>query len=311
MSNRSFVRLFAIAVFALFATSGVNAQTPIQVVATFSIIGDMVAAIGGDRVAVRSLVGPDEDAHAFEPAPNDLRAVAAAGIVFANGLGFEGWIDRLVAASGYRGLVVVATEGIEPNHLGDDPAAGPAAAGDHDHDAVDPHAWQSLANARVYASNIAAALTAADPAGGAIYAANLTFYLGEIDAIAAEARLAFATIAPERRVVVTSHDAFGYFAEENGLTFLAPLGLNTDAEPTAGTLAALIGQIREVGAGAVFIEAMTDPRLVEQVARETGATVGGTLYSDALSGPDGPAPTYLAMMRYNIRTIAQALGGVV
>ena len=312
MSFRGFVGLVAIAALATSAASGANAQAPIQAVATFSILGDMVAAIGGNRVAVTSLVGPDEDAHAFEPGPNDLRAVAAAGIVFANGLGFEGWIDRLVAASGYRGAVVVATDGIEPNHLEDDDhAVTPAAADDHAHEAVDPHAWQSLANARVYASNIASALTTADPAGAAIYAANLTAYLGEIDAIAAEARAAFAAIAPERRVVVTSHDAFGYFAEENGLTFLAPLGLTTDAEPTAGTLAALIGQIRDVGAGAVFIEAMTDPRLVEQIARETGATVGGTLYSDALSGPEGPAPTYLAMMRYNIRTIALALGGTV
>lgn len=302
------------------------AQERLPVVASFSILGDLVSEVGGDRVEVTTLVGPDGDAHAYQPSPADAQAVASASLVVVNGLGFEGWIDRLVEASEYQGPVVTATEGIEPLVLaeGEEHAEGEEehAEGEehveeehaaeetgHDHGGTDPHAWQSLANARVYVANIEAGLTAADPEGADTYAANADAYLAEIDALEAEVLTAVAALPEDRRTVVTSHDAFGYYADAYGLDFLAPQGMNTDSEASAADVAALITQVADGGVTAVFVENITDPRLIEQIASETGATVGGTLYSDALSGEGDPAATYLDMMRHNTATLTGALGG--
>jgi zinc/manganese transport system substrate-binding protein len=303
--RRTALLVLAIAAAAMAPFSPAQAQGRINAVATFTILADLVAEVGGDRVAVSTLVGPEGDAHVFEPTPASLRAVAAADILFANGLLFEGWIERLISAARYEGPVVFASEGVRPLAFAE--RAGHA---HHDHQhigAPDPHAWQSVANARVYAANIAAALSALDPAGAAAYEANLARFLADLDVLDAEILASVAALPANRRVVITSHAAFGYFADAYGFVFLAPRGVSTDAEPTAATVAGLIDQIRAADVRAVFIESMSDPRLIEQIARETGAVVGGKLYPDALSAPDGPAPTYLEMMRHNIRTIVAAL----
>lgn len=307
----------------------------LPVVASFSILADMVAQVGGDRVAVRPLVGPDGDAHIYQPTPADAEAVARARLVVVNGLGFDRWVDRLAAAAGYAGPVAVATEGVVPlafdeggepghdheghaqgeddhdhaghdhdDHAHDDHAHDHAG---HDHGPLDPHAWQDLGNARIYVASIARALSAADPAGAGLYAANAAAYDARIAAAEAEIRALLAPLPPERRIIVTSHDALGYFARAYGLRIEAPQGLSTESEASAAAMGGLIRQIRAEHIPAVFLENISDPRLLERIAAETGARVGGTLHSDALSGPGGGAEDYLEMMTGNARTIAAAL----
>ncbi len=288
------------------------AQETIPVVATFSILGDMVAEVGGDRVAVTTLVGPDGDAHVYQPTPADAQAVARAQVVFVNGLEFEGWIDRLVEASGYDGPVVTATDGVGPRGFEEEDghAGGEAHAEGEggDHGVFDPHAWQSIANARIYVANITEGLATADPGNAADYAASGEAYMAELAAVEAEIEDAIGSLPENRRTVVTSHDAFGYFGAAYGLSFEAPQGMSTETEASAADVASLITQIRDASVPAVFVENITDSRLLEQITSETDATIGGTLYSDALSGPDGPATTYTEMMRHNAATLADALG---
>lgn len=272
------------------------AAEPVRAVASFSILGDMVERIGGDRVEVTTLVGPNGDGHVYQPTPADARTLAGAELLVVNGLGFEGWMDRLIASAGYAGPVVVAARDVVPRRM-----EGSATT-------VDPHAWQSLGNARAYARTIAAGLTDTDPAGAAVYAANLAAWLDAIAAVGAEVHAMVAALPTERRRVITSHDAFGYFGEAYGLDFIAPQGVSTEAEASAGDVAALIRQIRAERVPALFIENISDSRLLEQIARETDAVIGGTLYSDALSDPDGPAGSYLDMIRHNVRVIGAALG---
>jgi zinc/manganese transport system substrate-binding protein len=280
------------------------AQQKIKVVASFSILADLVRNVGGDRVEVAALIGRNQDSHAFEPSPADSRRVAGAKLVVVNGLGFEGWLDRLVRAAGNDVPLVVASTGVQPRERqGDETRIGRDRAG------VDPHAWQSVANVKRYVVNIRDALIKVDPAGQATYAANARAYLASLDALDQDIRSVIARIPPDRRRLITSHDAFGYFADAYGIAFLAPQGLSTDAEPSALAVARIIRQIRTERIGALFLENVVDPRLVRLIARETGARIGGTLYSDALTGPDGPAPTYLDMMRRNVRELAAALGG--
>ncbi|MDE0409270.1 MAG: metal ABC transporter substrate-binding protein [Alphaproteobacteria bacterium] len=301
-------------------TAAWSADAPIPVVATFSILGDMVKRIGGDRVDVTTLVGANGDAHVYHPTPADARAVSQAEILVFNGLAFEGWLDRLVEASGFGGVRVVATDGIQLIRLEDDDdrhddharddhdhAAKDDHADGHDHGAFDPHAWQNLANAVIYVDNIAAALAKADPANASTYYGNRAAYVAEIEALDAKIRETVEGLSENRRTIVTAHDAFGYFSKAYGLRFVAPSGISTESDPSAADVAALIRQIREKGIKAVFVESITDQRLLEQIADETGASIGGTLYSDALSGPDGPASTYLDMMRHNVEMLAGAL----
>ncbi|WP_156467574.1 zinc ABC transporter substrate-binding protein [Methylobacterium sp. Leaf102] len=275
----------------------------LRVVATFSILGDLVSQVGGERVAVTTLVKPDADAHGYAPAPSDARTLAAADLVVVNGLGLEGWIDRLIKASGAKAPVVVASKGIKPIEEADDHGHGHA----HDHHA-DPHAWQSIANAKVYVATIRDGLAKRDPAHAAAYAARATAYLGELDALEGEVRATIAKIPPAQRRIITTHDAFGYFTAAYGLTFIAPQGVSTDSEASPRDVARIVRQIRAEKIPAVFLETIADPRLMEQIARESGAAIGGKVYSDALSGPDGPAPTYVAMMRNNLTAFARALG---
>jgi len=329
MKNRRTILKIAMGLVALLLAGPAFAQSdkPIPVVATFSILGDMVKRIGGAHVSVTTLVGPDGDAHVFQPTPDDARAVSKAELLFVNGLNFEGWIDRLVEASGFNGMRVVTTRGInaiafedghDEDHKDDhgkearhkdhaDDKHGDEHAG-HDHGAFDPHAWQNLENAVTYVDNITAALAKVDPARAAAFYGNRATYVAEIKSLDTDIRAMMAKLPKSKRTVVTSHDAFGYFAVSYGLAFEAPQGLSTDSEPSAADVAKMILQIRKEGISAVFVETITDNRLLEQIARETGVTIGGTLYSDALSGSDCPASTYLKMMRQNATTLTKSLG---
>jgi len=295
--------LAATALAALFAAPSARAQDRLNVIASFSILGDFVKNVGGDRVEVATLVGPNGNAHVYAPSPGDAKKVADAKLVFVNGLGFEGWLERLVKASGTKAPIVVATKDIRPLER----------AGEHDHDhdhdhgRADPHAWQSVANAKIYVANIRDALIAADPAGKDAYSANAAAYLAKLDALERDVREVIAKIPADRRRVITSHSAFGYFQDAYGVNFTAPQGVSTEAEASAKDVAAIIAQIRKQKVAAVFLENVTDPRLVEQVARETGAKVGGTLYSDALTDDKGDATTYIDLMRHNLRQLASAL----
>ncbi|MGF3027942.1 metal ABC transporter substrate-binding protein [Methylobacterium aquaticum] len=285
-----------------------RAEDPVRVVATFSILGDLVRQVGGDRVAVTTLVGPNGDAHSFVPAPADAQAVAAARLVVVNGLGFEGWIDRLIKAAGTKAAIVVASKGIAP--IDEEDGHGHDHGQDHGHGhAVDPHAWQNVANTRTYIANIRDGLMRVDPAGTAAYQANATAYLTKLDALDAEVRTALAGIPEARRRIVTTHDAFGYFARAYGMRFLAPQGVSSQSEATARDVAAIVRQVRRDKIPAVFLENVSDPRLMEQIARESGAKAGGRVFSDALSEPNGPAPTYLDMMRHNVKEFVAALHG--
>jgi zinc/manganese transport system substrate-binding protein len=291
-----------VAAAALLVAAPLRAQERrLKVIASFSILGDFVRNVGGDRVEVRDLVGPNGNAHVFEPSPADAKAVADAKLVFVNGLGFEGWLDRLVKASGTKATIVVASDGIKPREG--------AADHDHDHGKVDPHAWQSVANAKVYVADIRDALIAADPAGKAVYEANAAAYLAKLDALDQEVRAVIARIPPERRRVITSHNAFGYFGDAYGVDFTAPQGVSTEAETSARDVAAIITQIRKQKVAAVFLENVTDPRLVKQIAAETGAKIGGTLYSDALTDAKGDATSYIELIRHNLKELAGALTG--
>ena len=295
--------LAATALAALFVAPGARAQDRLNVIATFSILGDFVKNVGGDRLEVATLVGPNGNAHVYAPSPGDAKKVADAKLVFVNGLGFEGWLERLVKASGTKAPIVVATKGIKPLER----AGEHGHDHDHDHGRADPHAWQSVANAKTYVANIRDALIAADPAGKDAYLANAAAYLAKLDALERDVREVIAKIPADRRRVITSHSAFGYFQDAYGVSFTAPQGVSTEAEASAKDVAAIIAQIRKQKVAAVFLENVTDPRLVEQIARETGAKVGGTLYSDALTDDRGDATTYIDLIRHNLRQLASAL----
>jgi len=264
----------------------------IPVVASFSIIGDFVRQVGGDRVSVTTIVGPDGDAHVYEPSPADGRRIAQARLIFVNGLGFEGWLDRLIKSAKSKGEVVTLGKGV---------------AARKDEEGQDPHAWQDVANAKVYVEAIREALMAADPEGAQTYKANADAYLAKLDALDAEIQQAIAAVPKERRRVVSTHDAFGYFAARYGVEFIAPQGVSTEAEVSARDVARIIDAVRAHKVSAVFTENVADPRLAKRIASETGARMGGTLYSDALSDAKGGGATYIDMMRHNVKELAKAL----
>jgi zinc/manganese transport system substrate-binding protein len=269
-----------------------TAQDRVNVVASFSILGDLVRNVGGNRVDVTTLVGPDGNVHVYTPAPSDARKIAQARLVVVNGLGLEGWLPRLVQAAGSKATIVQASVGIDQLSVGA---------------AADPHAWQSVANAKIYVANIRDALAAADPAGAAIYQANAQDYLARLDALDREVREVVAQIPPGRRKVISTHQAFGYFAAAYGIEFIAPSGVSTESEPGARDIAGIIRQIKSEAIPAVFLENISDDRLMRRISAETGARIGGTLYSDSLTDEKGEAPTYIDMLRHNIRVLASAL----
>ena len=286
------VRFWLAALALIAVTDLARAADRLNVVASFSIIGDFVRNVGGDRVNVTTLVGPDSDSHVYVPAPADAKKVADAKLVFVNGLGFEGWLSRLLKAAGGKASVVTTTAGISPLKLGSD---------------ADPHAWQSVANARIYVANIRDALVAAAAADAETFKSNAGAYLADLDALDREVRAAVASIPEGRRKVISTHNAFGYFAAAYGVEFIAPLGVSTESEASARDIARIITQIRGAKIPAVFMENITDPRLMGRISAETGARVGGTLYSDSLTGEKGDSPTYIAMVRHNIKALTSAL----
>ncbi len=279
----------------MIATPSIRAQphqSPLRVVASFSILGDMLREISGEAVEVHTLVGPDADAHVFQPSPADVQRVARAELVVVNGLGFEGWIDRLVRASGYKGSIVTATRGITPRRVNGAP---------------DPHAWHSLELALRYVENLRVALVAARPAQAALFDARAADYMRRIRELHERIRTMFSVVPPERRQVITSHDAFGYFADAYGVVFHAPQGWSTDSEASASDVARIVRQLKAQRVRALFVENVSDARLVERIAREAQARVGGTLYSDALSRPGTSGDTYLRMVEHNAISLISAL----
>lgn len=286
--------------------------TELKVVASFSIIGDFAQNVGGDRIKLTTLVGPDGDAHVYEPKPADAVAMAGADVVLVNGLQFEGFLQRLVDASATKASIVELAKGVETIKMQEEHHEGEEHAteeGHHHHGDIDPHAFQSVPNAEIYVKNIADAFCAADAGGCQTYQANAMAYTTRLKALDEEVKAAVASIPADKRTIITSHDAFGYFAHQYGVTFLAPEGISTEAEASAADVAALIRQVRDDKASAIFVENVTNPRLVEQIATETDLEVGGTLFSDALSDESGPAPTYIDMMRNNVATIRGAILG--
>lgn len=319
----------------LFVLGGIASSASaaeLKVVASFSIIADLAKNVGGERVDISTLVGPDGDAHVYQPRPADAASLEGADVVLVNGLQFEGFMSRLIETSGTKAAVVVVSKGIEPlknaeeeHHEGEekaeaahnhDKAEEKAEAGhDHGHEGhhhhgeFDPHAWQSIHNAETYVKNIADAFCEADKAGCATYTANSQAYLAKLGALETEVKAAIDSIPADKRTIITSHDAFGYFERDYGVKFIAPEGISTEAEASAADVAKLVDQVKEDKASAIFVENISNPRLVEQIAKETGLKVGGTLYSDALSGTDGPASTYIDMFRCNVNTIKSAIVG--
>ena len=280
------------------------AEPPLPVVASFSILGDVVAQVGGDRVAVQVLVGPGSDAHVVQPTPAQARQVALAQVVVAHGMGLEGWLPRLLKSAGFKGRQLLVAEGLKPLK-----ATGPDRHGHahgHRHD-VDPHTWQDVARVRQWVPRIAEALCEADAAGCADHRRRAQAYGARLQALDDEIRAQWAAVPPAERKLITSHDAFGYYAAAYGVRFLSPQGLSTEAEASARGVAQLVRQIRAEGIRALFVESIADPRLIEQIGRETGLKPAGRLYSDSLSPPDGPAASYEALMRHNTRLMVEAL----
>lgn len=271
----------------------------LPVIASFSILGDLVTQVGGDKVAVTTLVGPDQDAHIYQPAPRDVQALKSAQIVFLNGLGFEGWMPRLLKSAHYQGQSITVSAGIKP--------IASAEHDGHDHGHHDPHAWQDPVNVQSYVKNIAAALGNTDKANAAYYRERAERYVAELVKLETEVKAELAQIPAAKRKVISSHDAFGYLARRFGIVFLSPQGMNTEAEASARDVARLIRQIKTQKIRAVFVENISNPKLTQQLSREAGVEVGGQLYSDALSKADGPAANYLAMYRHNMQTLIAGL----
>jgi zinc/manganese transport system substrate-binding protein len=296
----------------LLITSGpaqAQSSPKLKIVTSFTILQDFAREVAGDRATVTTLVGRDADAHVYSPTPADAKAVAEAEILIVNGLNFEGWMDRLVKSSATKARIITITDKIRPLVSNVHAEGGKHSHGKHGHsEAADPHAWQDVANAKIAIAAIRDGLIAADPISRPVFEANAAAYLARLDAVDSDIKAEIAKIRPDRRKVITSHEAFGYFAKAYGIRFISPQGVSTEAEASAMDVARIIRQIREQKIPAVFLENITNPRLSEQIARETGVRMGGRLYSDALSAETGPASTYILMMQHNIRELAKALG---
>lgn len=284
-----------------------SANGKVNVVASFSILGDITQEIGGDRVVVTSLVGANQDAHVYQPSPADVKTVAQAQVVVRNGLGLDDNVNRLLQSADFKGITVVATQGLQPLPM---PSHGEIGH-DHEHDHAglgDPHAWGDPNIVRtVYIPNIVAGLSQADPANAFYYQQRGQAYAAQLATVDTRIKQQFAVIPPEQRKAVTSHDAFAYFARAYGITFLAPQGVSTEAEASAKTVGELIHQIRQTHIKALFVENISDPKLIHQIEQESGIKVGGALYSDALSAPNEAAPTYLKLLVHNADLLVQAM----
>ena len=303
---------------ALVGTLGHANAAPLNVVASFSIIEDLVRNVGADRVTVNSIVPANGDAHTYEPRPADVIALKRADLVLVNGLQFDLFMQRLAKSSDTKAPVIEVSKGVTPLKNTEDEHAHGHEHHDHDHDQsegqhdhhhgeYDPHAWQSVPNTILYVKNIAEALCAADKDGCDTYKTNAADYTTKLKALDASVRAAIAALPADKRTIITSHDAFGYLGATYGLTLLAPEGTSSESEATAADVAAIIRQVRKDKSAAIFMENISNPALIKQISAESGVSVGGKLYSDALSGPDEPASTYLKMMQYNVDTITKAI----
>ncbi|XAZ24355.1 zinc ABC transporter substrate-binding protein [Sinorhizobium sp. B11] len=295
MLSRRLLLSAALPVLMVLSAVPASAET-LKVVASFTVLADVVRQIGGDHVKVTSLVGPNGDPHEFEPSPADAKALNAAKVTFVSGEGLEGWMDRLITASGYKGKPITVSEGINTRTMEEDGKT-----------VTDPHVWNSPVNVKIWVANIEKALSAADPADAAAFKANAEKYTKKLDELDAYAHAKLDKIADNSRKVLTSHDAFGYFGREYNVSFLAPLGLSTESEASAADVAKLIEQIKQEHVKTYFFENSNDPRLVKQVATATGAEPGGELYVESLSDSKGPAPTYEKMFRYNVDQLSAAM----
>lgn len=280
---------------------GSLAAEPMQVVTSFSILADLVQVVGGERVKVQALVGPDADAHEFTPSPADAKAILGARLFVINGLNFEPWAQKLAKSAAYPGSTLVASQGVKPRSMPAEEDHG------HGHSATDPHAWQDPTNVKLYVKNIAKSLSSLDPQGADSYQKNSSAYIKELDALDAFAKEQLTSLTRQQRQVITSHDAFGYFGAHYQIRFLAPQGLSTEGEPSAKEVAQLIRQIKQDKIRAVFVENMSNPRLLAQIAKDTGVTLGPKLYVDALSGPNEPASSYLKLMHHNITQLVAGM----
>lgn len=289
----------------LLLASSVHAEERLKVVASFSVLADLVQQVAGEHAEVHALIGHDSDPHAFRPSPASVRLLREADLVVVNGLGFEGWLDRLLPTGGEQALCV-ASEGVAVHYVNALPHAGHDHEG-HNHGPADPHAWLSLRNARRYVDNIAAALAGLAPQQAPVFRDNANRFKAELDDIDTQAREALATVPAAHRRVLSDHLAFEYLGEEFDIRFVAARGVASGAEPSARELANLIRQVREARVSALFLENITDGRLLGQIAREARVDIGGTLYAGALSAADGPAASYAQMMRHNLQTLANAL----
>jgi zinc/manganese transport system substrate-binding protein len=281
-----------------------SAQAPIKAVATFSILGDLLAEVAGGKVELSVVVGPDIDAHAYQPRPTDARALADAKVLVSNGLGFEGWIDRLAKAAPFKGRAIVATAGVATLKAGAD--HGHSHGHSHGH-GPDPHCWQDVQRVRTYVANIAKGLAEADPPNAAHYRERAQAFDRRLVDLDAWVKAEIARVPADKRRAITGHDSFRYFSSAYGVKFQSPRGYNTSSEPSARDVATLIREVREQRIKALFVENMTNPGLIDQIARESGAVVGPRLYTDALSGPNGPAPTYEKMMRHNVTALVAGM----
>lgn len=295
MKNVRFSVALSVLIILVAMDSPASART-LKVVASFSVLADVVQQVGGSHVQVKSLVGIDGDPHQFEPSPEDAKHLRNADLAFISGEGLERWFETLATASGYQGKLIVVSNGIK---LRERQRSGRISD--------DPHVWNSPLNVMAWVANIEKALSAADPQGADDFKANAARYTKELRDLDGYAHTRIDPIPPQQRKILTSHDAFGYLARDYGIIFLSPLGLSTETEASASDVARLIDQVRAERVKLYFIETSNDPRLVQQIANATGAQPGGKLYAEALSGPDGPAPTYVRMFRYNIDALAKAM----
>nr|WP_246588247.1 zinc ABC transporter substrate-binding protein [Bartonella raoultii] len=276
----------------------------IRVVVSFSILADLVKNVGGNHISMTTLVGPNANTHTYEPTPRDAQTLRNAHIIFINGLHLEGFMDRLITASATQALLVKVSTNIPLLEMQNQEHG----VQQHNHDSnIDPHAWQTIPNVEIYVKNIAAAFCKIDQQSCTSYRKNSARYIKKLQTVQELLKKKIATIPKDKRIIITSHDAFGYFAKEYGFTILAPQSASTEAEATAADVAKLIQQIKTNKAAALFVENISNPRLIKQISKETGLKIGGTLYSDALSDQNGPAATYLDMMTHNVNTIVDAI----
>ena len=259
-----------------------------KIVVSFSILADMTKQIAGDNAEIISLVGANGDVHEYQPSPKDAQTISEADLVIVNGLGLEGWLERLIISSGYKGTIIYASNGV--NLIKDD-----------------PHAWQDLQNGEIYVRNIRDALIAQDPSHYADYSVSATKYIHELETLNEWVKLEFSKVPQNKRKVISTHDAFEYFARAYNIEFIAPIGVNTESQPSAKDIAKLIDQIRTQKITAIFFENMTDSRIIKQLEKDAGAHIGGTLYSDALSDTQQPAPSYIAIFKYNVPELVNTM----